>query len=154
MMLHAYGIWWVLAGALQDVTVGSASRDFQVAILILTSIGTVTAAVLAWLFRRIVSRPQHDEIVRIIRTAHESFIDEMRATHLYEREAFQKERGDLRQRIDVLTERLNRAEDANRELWQRLTEQLRENGQLKAEVARLKVEVEFLRGRDAADARR
>ena len=112
--------------------------------VVLGGVGTVLSAVLLWLFAKVMSRTQHDEIVNLIQSANERFISEFRQTH-------REEVGDLRERLKILSDKSDLLSQRNEELCDRLLAVTQENGQLKLEVAVLRKEVEMLRGSSRDD---
>ena len=108
------------------------------AMIVLGGVGTVLSAVILWLFAKVMSRTQHDEIVSLIQVANEKFVAELRNAH-------KEEVGDLRARLNALDEKSDRLRGRNEELCDELLKVTRENGALKLEVAVLRKEVEMLR---------
>ena len=112
--------------------------------VVLGGVGTVLSAVLLWLFAKVMSRTQHDEIVNLIQSANERFVSEFRQTH-------REEVGDLRERLKILSDKSDLLSQRNEELCDKLLAVTQENGQLKLEVAVLRKEVEMLRGASRDD---
>ncbi len=112
--------------------------------VVLGGVGTVLSAVLLWLFAKVMSRTQHDEIVNLIQSANERFVSEFRQTH-------REEVGDLRERLKILSDKSDLLSQRNEELCDKLLAVTQENGQLKLEVAVLRKEVEMLRGSSRDD---
>ena len=112
--------------------------------VVLGGVGMVLSAVLLWLFAKVMSRTQHDEIVNLIQSANERFVSEFRQTH-------REEVGDLRERLKILSDKSDLLSQRNEELCDRLLAVTQENGQLKLEVAVLRKEVEMLRGSSRDD---
>jgi hypothetical protein len=104
----------------------------------LGGLGTILTAFLMWLFAKVMSRPQHDEIVKLIQDANERFVAELRDSH-------KEEAGGLRERLKVLDVKSDQLQKRNEELCDKLLEVTQENGNLKLEVAVLRKEVEMLR---------
>ncbi len=116
-------------------------KDIMVA---LGGLGTVLSGVLLWLFAKVMSRSQHDEIVALIQGANERFVTELRDAH-------KEEVGDLRGRLRILEEKSEVLAKRNEQLTDQLLEVTRENGALKLEVAVLRKEVEMLRSSSSDD---
>ncbi len=112
--------------------------------VVLGGVGTVLSAVLLWLFAKVMSRTQHDEIVSLIQAANEKFVTELRNTRT-------EEVGDLRKRLSNLEEKSEQLLARNEQLTDWLLEVTRENGALKLEVAVLRKEVEMLRSSSSDD---
>lgn len=117
--------------------------------LILGTIGTVVSAFLLWVFGKLRSEPQHKEIVELVQNSNKEILENSQKAASEQiqilKGSYERESQYLQERLSEVKAELTKVRQELEKMHDEYTQTLKENGELKAKVARLEVEVEFLR---------